>query len=409
MAVISVKEATKIIDDYISIVPKEKVSINVAEGRVLAKNIVASFPQPRFNNSAMDGFAVRAVDTKGASKKSPIDLKVVAVVSAGSPVDVIVGKAQCAQCMTGAPIPQGADAIVMVEDSSGYESGHKVQIYTEVQEGQHIRREGEEIQLGDLLIDDGTCITTAEIGTMATFGYKDIQVYRKPRLALFATGDELVEPGNDLLPGQIYNSNIYVLEDLARRAGAEVNLKSVIKDDKDSLKTFLADTFDSCDMVISSGGVSMGKFDYVRDVFMELGVKEHFWKVAQKPGKPLFFGSNSAALIFGLPGNPVSSFIGFMEYVWPVLESMTGQSRAKTISAVLDESFPLDEVKTRYIFGNTWLEDSQLICAPSKKVGSHMLTSSLKANCIIIAEPGDKSLIKGDQVRVRLLPWKTIK
>ena len=406
---ISVAEAHKIIDDHITRLARERVSINDTVGRVLAAEIIASFPQPRFDNSAMDGFAVRASDTKGASKKSPIDLKMVGVISAGSPGNVVVSTGQCAQCMTGASIPKGADAIVIVEDSSGYESGPEVQMYTEVQKGQHIRREGEEIHLGDLLINDGTRITTAEIGTMATFGYKDIQVYRKPKLALFATGDELVEPGNDLLPGQIYNSNIYVLEDLARRAGAEVNLKSVIKDDKDSLKTFLADTFDSCDMVISSGGVSMGKFDYVRDVFMELGVKEHFWKVAQNPGKPLFFGSSSAALIFGLPGNPVSSFIGFMEYVWPVLESMTGQSRAKTISAVLDESFPLDEVKTRYIFGNTWLEDSQLICAPSKKVGSHMLTSSLKANCIIIAEPGDKPLKKGDQIRVRLLPWKTIK
>ena len=284
-----------------------------------------------------------------------------------------------------------------------------MQIYTEVQEGQHIRREGEEIQLGDLLIDDGTCITTAEIGTMATFGYKDIQVYRKPRLALFATGDELVEPGNDLLPGQIYNSNIYVLEDLARRAGAEVVLKSVIKDDKDSLKTFLADTFDRCDMVISSGGVSMGKFDYVRDVFMELGVKEHFWKVAQKPGKPLFFGSREKALIFGLPGNPVSAFIGFMEYVWPVLEIMSGQSGSSTLSAVLDESFPCEKEKTRYLFGNIWSENGQLICAPSKKVGSHMLTSSLKANCIIISEPGDKPLKKGSKIRVHLLPWKSIK
>ena len=357
----------------------------------------------------MDGFAVRASDTKGASKKSPIDLKMVGVVSAGSPSDVVVSTGQCAQCMTGASIPQGADAIVIVEDSSGYESGPEVQMYTEVQEGQHIRREGEEIHLGDLLINDGTRITTAEIGTMATFGYKDIQVYRKPKLALFATGDELVEPGNDLLPGQIYNSNIYVFEDLARRAGAEVVLKNVIKDDKDSLKTFLADAFDSCDMVISSGGVSMGKFDYVRDVFMELGVKEHFWKVAQKPGRPLFFGSNSTALIFGLPGNPVSAFIGFMEYVWPVLESMTGQSRSSTISAVLDESFLLDAVKTRYLFGNTWSEDGQLICAPSKKVGSHMLTSSLEANCIIVADPGDIPLTKGAQIRVRLLPWKSIK
>ena len=161
-------------------------------------------------------------------------------------------------------------------------------------------------------------------------------------------------------------------------------------------------------MIISSGGVSMGKFDYVRDVLMELNVKEHFWKVAQKPGKPLFFGSRGKALIFGLPGNPVSAFIGFMEYVWPVLEIMSGQTRSSTLSAVLDESFPCEKEKTRYLFGNTWSENGQLICAPTKKVGSHMLTSSLEANCIIIAEPGNKPLIKGEQIRVRLLPWKSI-
>ena len=406
---ISVKEARRIIDDHISIVPQEKVSINDAEGRVLAQDIVASFPQPRFNNSAMDGFAVRSADTKGASKKNPVDLRMVGVVSAGSLGDVAVGLGQCAQCMTGAPIPKGADAIVMVEGSSGYESGPEVQMYTEVQEGQHIRRVGEEIQSGKVLINDGSRITTAELGTLATFGYKDVRVYRKPRLAIFATGDELVEPGNDLLPGQIYNSNLYVFEDLVRRAGAEVTLKSVIRDDQASLKTFLTDAFYSCDMVISSGGVSMGRFDYVRDVLMELNVMEHFWRVAQKPGKPLFFGSRGNALIFGLPGNPVSAFIGFMEYVWPVLEIMSGQSRSGTLSAVLDESFPREKEKTRYLFGNTWSENGQLICAPSKKVGSHMLTSSLKANCIIIAEPGDKSLTKGAQIRVHLLPWKTIK
>ena len=406
---ISVKEARRIIDDHISIVPQEKVSINVAEGRVLAQDIVASFPQPRFNNSAMDGFAVRAADTKGASKKTPVDLRMVGVVSAGSLGDIVVGPGQCAQCMTGALIPEGADAIVMVESSSGYESGPEVQMYTEVQEGQHIRRVGEEIQSGKVLINDGSSITTAELGTLATFGYKDVRVYRKPRLAIFATGDELVEPGNDLLPGQIYNSNLYVFEDLVRRAGAEVTLKSVIKDDQASLKTFLTDAFYSCDMIISSGGVSMGRFDYVRDVLMELNVMEHFWRVAQKPGKPLFFGSREKALIFGLPGNPVSAFIGFMEYVWPVLEIMSGKSGSSTLSAVLDESFPREKEKTRYLFGNTWSENGQLICAPSKKVGSHMLTSSLKANCIIISEPGDKPLTKGSKIRVHLLPWKTIK
>ena len=405
---ISVKEARRIIDDHISIVPQEKVLINVAEGRVLAQDIVASFPQPRFNNSAMDGFAVRSADTKGASKKSPVDLRMVGVVSAGALGDVVVGPGQCAQCMTGALIPEGADAIVMVEGSSGYESGPEVQMFTEVQAGQLIRRVGEEIESGEVLVNNGSSITTAELGTMATFGYKDIQVYRKSRLGIFATGDELVEPGNDLLPGQIYNSNLYIFEDLVRRAGAEVTLKSVIKDNQASLKAFLTDAFSSCDMIISSGGVSMGKFDYVRDVLMELNVKEHFWKVAQKPGKPLFFGSRGKALIFGLPGNPVSAFIGFMEYVWPVLEIMSGQTRSSTLSAVLDESFPCEKEKTRYLFGNTWSENGQLICAPTKKVGSHMLTSSLEANCIIIAEPGNKPLIKGEQIRVRLLPWKSI-
>ena len=170
MAMISVKQASKIIDERISIVPQEKVSINIAEGRVLAQDIVASFPQPRFNNSAMDGFAVRALDTKGASKNNPVSLKMVGVVSAGSAGDVVVNTGQCVQCMTGAPIPQGADAIVMVEYSSGYESGPEVQIYTEVQAGQHIRRVGEEIQSGKVLIYDGSSITTAELGTLATFG-----------------------------------------------------------------------------------------------------------------------------------------------------------------------------------------------------------------------------------------------
>jgi molybdopterin molybdotransferase len=161
-------------------------------------------------------------------------------------------------------------------------------------------------------------------------------------------------------------------------------------------------------MVISSGGVSMGRFDYVRDVFKGLGVQEHFWKVAQKPGKPLFFGTANSTLIFGLPGNPVSSYIGFMEWVWPVLESMMGKPMATVLSGTLTEKFPREKIKYRFLFGKAWMEDGKLLCKPSAKMGSHMLSSSLEANCILGSEIGDSILEAGEEIRVNMLPWKTL-
>ena len=152
----------------------------------------------------------------------------------------------------------------------------------------------------------------------------------------------------------------------------------------------------------------MGRHDYVREIFMELRVKEHLWQVAQKPGKPLFFGTTADTLIFGLPGNPVSSFIGFMEWVWPALEKMMGVTVSGTIPAVLAEPFPRESVKTRFLFGRAWREEDRLVCAPSSKVGSHMLSSSLDANCIIGSEPGDGPLAAGEHAQVRMLPWKSI-
>ncbi len=243
---------------------------------------------------------------------------------------------------------------------------------------------------------------------MATFGIDKERESNKPRIAIFGTGNELVEPGNTLDPGQIYNSNLYVFADLAEKAGAEVVMRDVIQDDKASLRHFLSDALDSCDIVISSGGVSMGRYDYVRDVFMELGVKEHFWKVAQKPGKPLFFGTGQDTLIFGLPGNPVSSYIGFMEWVWPALETIMGKNESEPLTGKLTESFPREPVKKRFLFGKVWIENGQLVCRPASKVGSHMLTSSLDANCILAAEPGDGILNVGDNILVNLLPWKNI-
>ena len=405
---ISLKKAKSIISENIFILKDEKVNIKQSVGRILRENIVASFPSPRFDNSAMDGFAVRAGDTKNATADKPTELKIVDISSAGTPSDITIGLGECIQCMTGAEIPKGADSIVMVEDTSGFSDNSHVKVMIPVPHGAHIRKKGEEINIDDLLIKKGTRITANELGTCATFGYGRLSVSKKPKISIFGTGNELVEPGEKLAKGQIYNSNLYVFKDLAEKAGSKIEMSEVIKDDKDSLKSFLSEALEVSDIIISSGGVSMGRYDYVRDVFIDLGVKEHFWKVAQKPGKPLFFGTKENKLIFGLPGNPVSSFIGFMEWVWPVLITMMGEKSEKSIYGILDEPFPRERTKHRFLFGRAKYRNGKLVCHPTNRIGSHMLTSALGANCILGSDPGDGPLNPGDLIRVNLLPWKII-
>ena len=406
---ISFQEAKSIINNNVFELQSERVYLTLAGNRVLAQDIVATFPSPIFDNSAMDGFAVRSRDTKGASPENPVTLTMVSISSAGTPSNVSLNPGECIQCMTGAKIPDGADAIIMVEDSSGFSDSDIVQIMIETLPEKHIRKMGEEIKEGEILIQKGTTGTTREIRTCATFGYGELVVSKKPKIAIFGTGDELIEPGNNLGEGQIYNSNLYVFKELVDRAGGEIVVQDVIKDDKDSLREFLSRALETCDVIISSGGVSMGRYDYVRDVFIELGVVEHFWKVAQKPGKPLFFGTGNSTLIFGLPGNPVSSYIGFMEWVWPVLETMMGKKESKKVAGILKKPFPREKVKHRFLFGDAWIENGQLVCQPSTKVGSHMLSSSLQANCILGTMRGDNPLQPGEQIEVNILPWKIIK
>ena len=406
---ISVNEAKSIINNNIIELKPESVDLSNSSGRILAQKTIANLSSPSFDNSAMDGFAVRSSDTIGATKNNCVSLINIDVSSAGSPSDLVLKKGECIQCMTGAKIPNGADAIIMVEDSSGFSNSKNVQIMIEAQVGQHIRKMGEEINKGDTLIKKGTTLTTSEIGVCASFGYSQLSVSKKPKVAIFATGNELVEPGKDLKEGEIYNSNLFLFADLVKKAGSKVVVRNVIKDDKSSLKSFLFDALETCDVIISSGGVSMGRYDYVREVFIDLGVKEHFWKVAQKPGKPFFFGTNNKSLIFGLPGNPVSSYIGFMKWVWPVLKELMGSLKDQSVKGILSEPFPLEKLKQRYLFGQSWIENGKLRCKASTKIGSHMLSSALEANCILSASKGDGFLKPGDFIDITMLPWKTIK
>ncbi len=405
---ISFQKAKSIISKNLYILERENINLKNAAGRILSEDIVAPFTSPLFNNSSMDGFAVRSKDTIHSSEKNPTELKIVDISSAGSPSEITIGKGECIQCMTGAKIPKGANAIVIVEDTSGFSNSDKVKIMNPALSGAHIRKKGEEIKEGDILIKKGTQVTASELGTCATFGYGHLPVSKKPRVSIFGTGNELVEPGRKLGKGQIYNSNLYVFTDLVEKAGALIKMKEVIKDDKDSLRSFLSQALEQSDVIISSGGVSMGHYDYVRDVLLELGVKEHFWKVAQKPGKPLFFGTKENKLIFGLPGNPVSSYIGFMEWVWPVIKSLMGENIGRPLNGKLEEIFPREKTKHRFLFGKAKYKNGVLMCRPTNRLGSHMLTSALGANCILGSESGDGPLKPGDLIKINLLPWKTI-
>jgi molybdopterin molybdotransferase len=406
---ITVQKAQLIIRKKIQPLGFETVSLKSAGNRILAKDITASFPMPRFDNSAMDGFAVRAVDTEGAGKPSPITLKMAGVSSAGKPSHIILEPGQCAQCMTGAAIPDGADAIVVVENTNGFSDSKTVKIFQEAKIGDHIRRQGEEIEESDVLISRSTCITPSEMGTLATFGYDKVTVMKIPKIAIFVTGSELIEPGNKIKMGQIYNSNLYMFAELAEKSGVQVVMQEVIKDNKDSLYKLMSEALHTCDVIISSGGVSMGRFDYVREVYTELGVQEHFWKVAQKPGKPLFFGTAKSKLIFGLPGNPISSFICYMEYVHPVMQDLQHKKRDPKHQAILTEKFPVESKKHRYLFGRSWIDGhGKLLCSPASKVGSHMLTASLASNCILESPPSKQGLNAGDKITINPLNWRNI-
>jgi len=401
---ISVKKAHHIIQDCIPEPRTVTIPLESSSRSVLAQEIRASFPQPRFDNSAMDGFAVRTQDTAGASKENSVELKLTVTIKAGSREQCKIQAGECARIMTGAPVPEGADAVVMVENTSGFNEEKTVEIFMQAKQGDNIRLAGEEIQKDEILIEKGTEIDAGAIGVLATFGFDNVKIFKPVDVSIFATGDELKDPGEPLSPGEIYNSNLPVLHNLIKNYGSPIIHANRVKDNPESLEAFLAQALKESDIVIASGGVSMGKYDYVRDVLFKLGVKEHFWKVAQQPGKPLFFGTAENTLIFGIPGNPVSSYICFMEYIRPVLMQWKGGRSPEKIKAELKTPFPANPEKHRFLFGNVWSENGSLFCRPTEKLGSHMLTSALNANAILEAEPNSGDLPEGTMISVNLLP-----
>jgi molybdopterin molybdotransferase len=400
---INFDDALKIVLDSVSLLDEIELPLLDSLNFVAAEEVKASEQIPPFDNSAMDGYAVRAQDTAGASESNPVTLKVLMDLPAGKHTERGVGPGEAMRIMTGAPVPAGADAVVPVELTEKLADGN-VRILQEHPRNANIRLAGEDIPIGRKVLAPGDEITPAKLGLLASIGRSSIRVYRKARVAILATGDELVNPGETLGPGKIRSSNSYTMMAQAKACGAEPVYLGIARDTRQSLRARLEQGL-SADMIISSGGVSVGDYDYVEEAFQELGIRFLFTKVAIKPGKPTVFGLLGKKPIFGLPGNPVSSMVIFEEFVRPALLKMMGRRKLHrpVIEATLEEDVKKNPNRMHLVRGIVRQDAGGYKITTTGPQGSGILVSMDLANGIMLVPRGAAPLKKGDRVKAQLI------
>jgi molybdopterin molybdotransferase len=407
---LSVQDAQQKILSRFELLEKEYVPLGDSAGRILAESIRSDSDLPAFNNSSMDGFAVFAADVLAASPDQPKSLKVVADIPAGSAANIIISPGQAARIMTGAPIPTGTDAVVMVENTdfnlgtAGEAAPRDVVIFKSVHPGENVRRKGSDIKSGQEILPAARILQSQDIGMLAMLGLAKVPVRRKPRVAIVSSGDELLPVGMALEPGKIYDSNTHMLASLARKAGCEVLRLGVAADRYEAVKQLLDEAADFIpDLIVSSAGVSVGAFDYVKDVVESEGTL-NFWKVDMRPGKPLAFGEYRGIPFFGLPGNPVSSFVGFLVFVQPALERLSGgETAAKArVKVILAEDVESDG-RESYLRVVVSRQDGVFVAKLTGHQGSGNLFSLVQANALLIIPSGVKSCPPGSEAIAWLL------
>jgi molybdopterin molybdotransferase len=396
---ITFKEALGRILSHVQPLGSEKVSLLEALGRVMAEDIYANRNIPPLDNSGMDGYAVKYADIRNGSKGRPIHLKVVENLPAGSVSTKRLGKGQAIRIMTGAPIPKGADTVIPVEETE--EKDGFVSIFKAVPFGEYIRRAGEDVKRGDGVLSRGDFIRPAEVGMLASVGRSFVSVYQRPMVAILCTGEELVDVDGDLDEVKIISSNLYTLAAQVKDCGAIPIQLGIARDQKEEIREKLRQGI-RADVLISSAGVSVGDYDFVKDALSDLGMEMVFWRVAMKPGKPLAFGTMNGKPVFGLPGNPAASMVSFEQFVRPSLLKMMGHRQLfrPVIEAVLKEDIRREPRKRHFIRASVSIEkDDYVVAIP----GAGGLSAMIRANGWIVI-PEDQEIVRaGEKVKVQLL------
>jgi len=399
---ISVEDALNQILEVIVPLGREKASILDSIGRVIGEDIYANRNIPPKDNSAMDGYAVRWEDTRGATVSKPAILDVIEDIPAGTVPRKNIGVGESSRIMTGAPIPVGANAVVRVEDTE--RDGQRVKVFVKVKEAQDIRPAGEDVKEGELIISQGDVIRPAEIGMLAAVGRSFISVYQRPLVAVVATGDEIVDIDGHPNPWQIISSNSYSLAAQIMDCGGIPLQIGIAKDKRDDLVAKFKEAL-RADIIVSSGGVSVGDYDLVKDVMKEVGNRMQFWQVAMRPGKPLAFGSMEGIPVFGLPGNPVSSMVAFEQFVRPSILKMMGHKNLfrRIVRATLKDNITKKKGTRHFIRAHVSYENGRYSTATTGEQGSGMLMSMVMANGLIILPEYATSVKKGEEVSVQLI------
>ena len=400
---LSPEEARTTILRHIKVLGPERLSLFDADGRVLAVDILAHRDNPPYDNSAMDGYAVRHSDVVQANASAPVALTVIEDIPAGKVPEKQVGPSQASRIMTGAPVPAGADTIVPVEDTRG--EGSNIEVLEVEDVGEHIRFAGEDMRAGRPVLTAGTQCGPGELAVLAAVQQSFVSVFRRPRIAILSTGDELVEIEETPGEGQVVNSNTSALAAFCHAHGAEPIMLPIAKDDQTAIRATIESAL-MADFVVSSGGVSVGKYDFVKKVLDDLGAETIFWRVAMKPGKPLVFCTVDGLPYFGLPGNPVSSMMSFLQFVRPAIRKASGYPETDwplpEAQAKIEHPADNDGGRRQYMRATLSYRDGHLFARTAKSQGSHMISSMIGANGFVVLEPNQQAAT-GDVVSVQIV------
>jgi len=390
----------------------ETIPLSEAAGRVLYEGIRSGIDLPLFTNSSMDGFAVRASDISNASQDNPIKLTVVEDIPAGRSPTKSLTENETSRIMTGAPVPEGANAVIPVEDTDQYDPKSRstfdlpqtINVFRSIKPGDYVRQKGEDVRQHDVVLEANKPLKPQELGIMAMLGIAEVPVFRKPKIAILSTGDELVPVDEPLESGQIHDSNAYTLSALIKRDFGIPEYLGIVPDDENSVRKFLETAAaNRADLILTSAGVSVGVFDYVRTVVENDG-ELSFWRVNMRPGKPVAFGNFHGVPFIGLPGNPVSAFVGYEVFVRPAILKLSGLSDVPRykVRARLEDGITSDG-RESYLRGILRYQDGEWVARLTGHQGSGNLLSLVQANALLIIPAGVKSLTAGSELDAWLL------